>query len=61
MPGLFNVENALAAIATAMVLDIPFKNILQWFKKSLEPVVEWKHMLVKMEILLLLLIMRIIN
>ncbi len=27
MPGLFNVENALAAIATAMVLDIPFKNI----------------------------------
>lgn len=27
MPGLFNVENALAAIATAMVLNIPFKNI----------------------------------
>lgn len=27
MPGLFNVENALAAIATALVLNIPFKNI----------------------------------
>lgn len=32
MPGLFNVENALAAIATAMVLDIPFKNIYNGLK-----------------------------
>ena len=32
MPGLFNVENALASIATATVLDIPFEDIYEGLK-----------------------------
>ncbi|MCM1052368.1 MAG: UDP-N-acetylmuramyl-tripeptide synthetase [Ruminococcus sp.] len=32
MPGLFNVENALAAIAIAISLDVPFKNIYDGLK-----------------------------
>ena len=34
MPGLFNVENALAAIAIADVLKIPYKNIYQGLKRA---------------------------
>lgn len=32
MPGLFNVENALAAISIAIALDIPFSNIYEGLK-----------------------------
>lgn len=32
MPGLFNVENALAAISISIALDIPFKNIFNGLK-----------------------------
>ena len=32
MPGLFNVENAAAAISVAICLDIPFKNIYEGLK-----------------------------
>lgn len=32
MPGLFNVENALAAISIAIVLNIPFENIFNGLK-----------------------------
>ena len=32
MPGLFNVENALAAISTAIALDIPYQNIFNGLK-----------------------------
>ena len=32
MPGLFNVENALAAISIAICLDIPFSNIYEGLK-----------------------------
>ena len=32
MPGLFNVENALAAICTAISLDIPYENIYEGLK-----------------------------
>lgn len=32
MPGLFNVENALAAICVALVLDIPYSNIYDGLK-----------------------------
>jgi len=32
MPGLFNVENALAAISVSYVLDIPFSNIFEGLK-----------------------------
>lgn len=32
MPGLFNVENALAAISIAIALNIPFKNIFDGLK-----------------------------
>lgn len=34
MPGLFNVENALAAIAVALELKIPYKNIYNGLKKA---------------------------
>ena len=34
MPGLFNVENALAAISTAIVLNIPFENIYEGLSKA---------------------------
>lgn len=34
MPGLFNVENALAAIAVATVLGVPYKNIYNGLKKA---------------------------
>ena len=34
MPGLFNVENALAAIAVAVDLGVPYKNIYDGLKKA---------------------------
>ena len=34
MPGLFNVENALAAIAVATALNVPYKNIYNGLKKA---------------------------
>ena len=34
MPGLFNVENALAAIAVATEMNIPYKNIYNGLKKA---------------------------
>ena len=34
MPGLFNVENALAAIAVTTELGVPFKNIYDGLKKA---------------------------
>lgn len=34
MPGLFNVENALAAIAVALELKIPYENIYNGLKKA---------------------------
>lgn len=34
MPGLFNVENALAAIAVASELGVPYKNIYNGLKKA---------------------------
>ncbi len=34
MPGLFNVENALAAISTAYILNIPYKYIYEGLKKA---------------------------
>lgn len=34
MPGLFNVENALAAIAVATQLNVPYKNIYNGLKKA---------------------------
>ena len=34
MPGLFNVENALAAIATAVELNIPYENIYNGLKNA---------------------------
>lgn len=34
MPGLFNVENALAAIAVATELGVPYKNIYNGLKKA---------------------------
>ena len=34
MPGLFNVENALAAIAVAVVLEVPYQNIYNGLKAA---------------------------
>ena len=34
MPGLFNVENALAAIAVAVDMEVPYKNIYDGLKKA---------------------------
>ena len=34
MPGLFNVENALAAISTAICLDVPFEDIYEGLKTA---------------------------
>ena len=34
MPGLFNVENALAAIAVAVEMEIPYENIYRGLKKA---------------------------
>ncbi len=32
MPGLFNIENALAAIAVSVAMKIPYKNIYEGLK-----------------------------